>query len=127
MNQTSQTSQAQSKSTSKEAEAFVRPRVDVYENDAEYLLVADLPGVAKDGATVDFDDGQLTIAGKREAKARTSALALEYRPASYRCAFAVPEGIDAEKIDAQLAGGVLTVRVPKSAAKRARRIAVRSA
>jgi HSP20 family protein len=107
--------------------SFVRPRVDVYENDTEYLLVADLPGVTKDGVDVRFDEGQLTIVGKRLEPSRTDALALEHRHADYRCAFAVPEGIDAEKIDAKLASGVLTLHVPKAAAKRARRIEVRTA
>lgn len=107
--------------------AFLRPRVDVYENDAEFLLVADLPGVAQDGVDVRFDDGQLTIEARRREVERPGAVALEFQRAHYKCAFAVPEGIEADKIDAQLAGGVLTLHVPKAAAKRARRIEVRSA
>jgi HSP20 family protein len=108
------------------AEDFVRPRVDVFENDEEILLVADVPGVAKDSVDVRYDDGNLTIEAKRTVASTASPLALEYRPANYRCAFGVPDGIDADKIGAKLEGGVLTVHLPKPA-KRARRIDVQTA
>ena len=54
------------------------------------------------------------------------ALAEEYRVADYRRAFAMPEGIDSEKIEAELSNGVLTVHLPKSSAKKPRRIDVRA-
>ncbi len=110
----------------KKAETFVRPRVDVYENDAELLLVADVPGVAKDAVQIQFEDNHLEIEAKREPRNKGTALAQELVAASYRCGFTVPEGIDAEKIEAKLDAGVLTVHLPKAAAKRARRIEVRA-
>lgn len=108
-------------------EETVRPRVDVFENDAELLVVADVPGSAKDALEVRFDDGNLTIEARRAPRAGATPVAQEFRPVSYRCGFSVPDGIDAEKIDAKLDAGVLTVRLPKVAAKRARRIEVRTA
>jgi HSP20 family molecular chaperone IbpA len=96
------------------ARRFFRPRTDVFENEAEYLVVADIPGVAKDAIDVRFERGELTIEARR------------IDDGDYRRAFALPEGVDAEKIDASLANGILSVHVPKSAAKRARRIEVRS-
>lgn len=105
---------------------FVRPRVDVFENEAEYLIVADLPGVSNEAVAIRFDQGQLSIEALRTATAEGKPLAEEYRQGTFRRAFALPEGIDAEKIDAVLANGTLTVHVPKAAARRTRRIDVRA-
>jgi HSP20 family molecular chaperone IbpA len=107
----------------------VRPRVDVFENDAEYLVVADVPGVTKDAIDVRFEEGELRLEARRAAAAPaqdTRALAEEYRAADFRRAFAMPEGVDAEKIDAELANGVLRLHLPKSAARRPRRIDIRA-
>ncbi len=89
--------------------SFVRPRVDVFENEAEYLLVADLPGVGKESVSVRFENGELTLEG-----------------GEFQRGFAMPEGIDPETIAATIANGVLSVHVPKAAAKRARRSDVRA-
>jgi HSP20 family protein len=99
----------------------VRPRVDVFENEHELLVVADVPGAAKDSIDVRFEGGELRLEARRAAGPEGQALAEEYRVASYRRAFAMPEGIDAEKIAAEL-----TVHLPKASAKRPRRIDVRA-
>ncbi len=110
-----------------------RPRVDVFENAHEYLVVADVPGVAKDGLDVRFESGELRIEAHRAASKTSptrdgqgSLLTEEYRIGDYRRAFAMPDGIDADKIEAELAHGVLRVHLPKSAAKRPRKIDVRA-
>lgn len=104
----------------------VRPRVDVLESEAEYLVVADMPGVAKDAVDVRFEDGELRIEARRQGHATGQSLLEEYRVADFRRAFAMPDGIDGEKIAAELAAGVLKVHLPKSAAKRPRRIDIRA-
>ncbi len=109
-----------------EPRAVVRPRVDVFENDAEYLVVADLPGVVKDALDIRFEDGELRIRAPRGLRDRGQALALESRFADYERAFAMPDGIDAENIGADLTAGVLRVRMPKVAQRRSRKIDVRA-
>jgi HSP20 family molecular chaperone IbpA len=104
----------------------VAPRVDVYENANELLLVADVPGVTKESVSIQLDKGQLTIEASRSDDATGSPLIAEYRPSDYVRVFAVPQGIDAAKIDAQLTGGVLRLRLPKSEALKPRRIEVRA-
>lgn len=105
----------------------VRPRVDVLENETEYLVVADLPGVTREAVDIRFEDGELRLEARRTvAPAPGQPLAEEYRMADFRRAFAMPEGVDAEKIEAELASGVLKVHLPKSAQKRPRRIDVRA-
>ena len=100
---------AKTKRERNDEKSWVRPRVDVLESDAEILLLADVPGVAREALDVRFDDGELTLAG-----------------GDYRRAFAMPDGVDPEKIEAEYANGVLAVHVPKASAKRARRIDVRA-
>jgi HSP20 family molecular chaperone IbpA len=104
----------------------LRPRVDVYENDAEYLVLADLPGVAGDAIDVRFEAGELHIEASRTLDAPGTPLVEEYRGATFARTFAMPDGIDSEAIEAKLANGVLEVKLPKTAAKRPRRIEVRT-
>ena len=104
----------------------VRPHVDVFENENEFLVVADVPGATKDAIDVQFNAGELQIEARRNSTTPGPALAAEARIADYRRVFAMPDGVDAEKIEAELANGVLKVHLPKSAAKRPRRIDIRA-
>ena len=103
----------------------VAPPVDVYENGDELLLVADVPGATPDGIDVRLEKGQLTIEAKRTEDTPRTPVSTEVRPRDYLRVFSVPQGIDASKIDAQLAAGVLRLRLPKSEALKPRRIEVR--
>jgi HSP20 family protein len=107
----------------------IPPRVDVFENETELLLVADLPGVAKDAVEVKFDDGELSIAATRSkaTEAEGTLLRRETEARDYHRLFSLPDGIDVEKVSAELDTGVLRVHLPKAAQKRARRIEVRGA
>jgi HSP20 family molecular chaperone IbpA len=103
----------------------IAPFVDVYENADELLLVVDVPGASNDGIDVQLDKGQLTILAKRREDAPGSLLAAEYGACDYLRVFSVPQGIDPSKIDAQLNGGVLRLRLPKSESVKPRRIEVK--
>lgn len=102
------------------------PLVDIYENADELLVVADMPGVAKDKMTINFDKGQLTIEGRRAPATSNGLLAAEYRPVDFYRTFLVPQGIDTDKIAAELQHGVLRVHLPKSASLKPRQIAVKA-
>ena len=115
--------------------------MDVFENSQEILLLAELPGVRPDGLRIDVDKDRLTLEGRRSdghvggrrpsgglADERPgSELAAEYRPVDFRRSFAVPEGIDRSKIEAELKDGVLRLRLPRADALKPRTIPVRSA
>jgi HSP20 family molecular chaperone IbpA len=106
--------------------ASVSPYVDVFENEHEILVVADLPGVAKEDLEIRLEDSELTIEGRRGAPPNGTAVSAEYRPADFRRSFVLPTGIDREAVDAQLCAGVLRLKLPKAAALRPRRIEVRA-
>ena len=104
----------------------VAPAVDIYENDDEVLLVADLPGVEKDSLNIHFQKGELTIGGRRPEPQATPLLN-EFRVADYRRSFVVPQGIDADAISAELNQGLLRVHLPKQASMKPKQIQVKGA
>jgi HSP20 family protein len=105
----------------------VAPRVDVFENDNEILLFADLPGASKDGIRVDLEKERLTIEARRsELQQDGTELLAEFRPVDYRRTFLVPRGIEREKIDAEFSAGVLKLRLPRADALKPRTIPVRA-
>lgn len=110
----------------KQQRPALAPNVDVYENASEILLLIDLPGVAKDGLRIDLEKDQLTIEAQRSASHEHRAHSQEFRPVDYRRSFAIPMGIDRDKVDAELKAGILTLRLPKSDALKPRQIQVRS-
>ena len=103
-----------------------RPRIDILETEHEVLLLADLPGVKPADVDVRFENGELTIHGRRTPSFADKKQALwEYEPANYHRSFRLTEDVSADKIEAQLKNGVLTVRLPKAEAAKPRRINVR--
>jgi len=104
----------------------VSPYVDVFENEHEILVVADLPGVQKSDLSIRLEEGELVIEARREVRASGTALALEYRATDFRRSFVLPQGIDRDRVDAQLSAGVLRLKLPKADALRPRRIEVRA-
>lgn len=104
----------------------VAPACDVYENNDEILVVADVPGITTDALTINFDKGELTIDARRDVAKDGSFLGAEYHDCDFRRRFTVPGGIDAERISAELKDGVLQLHLPKSEALKPRQIAVRA-
>lgn len=91
------------------------PQVDIYEDNQVITVVADMPGVDKQGVTIDLKDDQLTINGKVDVvdKAETM-LHKEYEVGNYFRQFTLSDVIDRDKITAKMADGVLTLTLPKA-------------
>jgi HSP20 family molecular chaperone IbpA len=107
--------------------SIVAPACDVYENADELLVAADLPGVASDALDISFEKGELTIVARRQTLPQRAAfLGSEFRDCEFRRRFAVPAGIDASKIKAEIRSGVLMLHLPKSDALKPRQIAVQA-
>jgi HSP20 family protein len=102
------------------------PPVDVYENDHEILLVAELPGVEPEALQVDLDNGELLVEAPRTAVVNGSLVESEYGDCRFQRRFALPVGIDAAKVTADLKNGVLELHLPKAEAAKPRRIEVRA-
>jgi len=109
-------------------EAYFQPPLDIYETQDALVLVADMPGVGGDAVHVEVDGDQLTIEGRiRPADYDgMKPVHVEYGVGSFRRRFTVSEAVDREGIKAQMRDGVLTLRLPKAAHARRRRIPIES-
>jgi HSP20 family protein len=107
-------------------ETFETPDVDIYETTSELVLLTDVPGVAKDGVELKLENGVLEITCHRASEKGQEPVYAEFKPSSYYRAFRLSDEIDADKIDASLQDGVLTVTLPKAPRARPRRIEVKS-
>ena len=89
-------------------------------------MLADMPGVDKDGLTIDLKESTLTIQGevKKSEEAAVSTIYREYEEGDYHRQFTLSEMIDQEKITASLKDGVLTLFLPKVAPAQPRRIEI---
>lgn len=102
-----------------------RPSVDILETSDDYILQADLPGAKGDLIDVRYEDGELTLRAPIEAREVPGRpLLAEYGVGDFHRAFRLSEQIDASRITAEYARGVLTLRLPKTEAVRPRKIAV---
>lgn len=107
------------------SEHRVLPPVDIYENQDEILLVADMPGVGKEDLQVRIDKDVLHLEGKKLFQEdQKGLLTHELVPCSYTRSFSIPKTIDGDKISASLDRGVLTVHLPKRESVKPRQIQV---
>jgi len=105
----------------------VAPVVDIYENEDEILLYADMPGVTKENITVNVDNGKLEISGTRNLEKKGTGSWQEFGDVEYKRAFSVPQSIDVAKVNAELKEGVLRLHLPKSEAAKPRTIEINTA
>ena len=104
----------------------VSPLVDIYENDDEILLHADMPGVEKDDIAINIDNGRLALSGVRKLKTSGAENWAEFGNVEYQRTFSVPQTIDVEKVNAELKDGVLHLHLPKSEAAKPRQIKIKA-
>jgi HSP20 family molecular chaperone IbpA len=104
------------------------PDVDIFETDKRITLLADMPGVTPGNVTIDLRDNVLTLTGEVDftEKPNEEKLIIEYEVGKYYRQFTLSEVIDQEKIDAQLAEGVLRLTLPKIAKAAPRKISVKA-
>lgn len=103
-----------------------RPNVDILEKADELLVFADVPGATPETIDVKFEDGTLTIHAQVELRqaADTHYLLNEYGVGDFHRTFDVSEAVEASKITAEFADGVLTLHLPKAEAVKPRVIKV---
>lgn len=90
------------------------PAVEVRTNGDEQLVVVDVPGVSRDGLEITCERGVLTIQGSRTFDAPDGEqIALGRAYGSFRQSIKLPRHVDGSRASAELADGVLTVRIPK--------------
>jgi HSP20 family protein len=99
--------------------SFPAPSVDVTEDDKTYRITAELPGLEEKNIDVTVSGDMLTLKGEKshekEEKDKNRHVS-ERAYGSFQRSFALPDGVDRDKIAADLSKGVLTITLPKTAA-----------
>ncbi|WP_300460361.1 Hsp20/alpha crystallin family protein [Desulfobacula sp.] len=102
------------------------PTVDIYENDNEILLHADMPGVNKKDISVNIDNGTLSLSGVRRFDNKGVSKWEEFSDVEYVRSFSVPQSIDVERVEAELKDGVLKLHLPKSEVAKPKMIEIKA-
>jgi HSP20 family protein len=103
------------------------PAMDLMEVDDQLVLRADLPGLSEDDVRIEVRDNVLTVSGERKSEhedKRNGYYRVERAFGRFGRSLTLPEGVDADKIEASFDKGVLEVRIPKPEARKPHRIAI---
>ncbi len=103
------------------------PLTNAYENKDDIRVVAELPGLTSDSVNIMFNDGILTIAGKREAPSEVremSAVRRERSQGDFEKIIEIPVKVESDKISASFENGILTVVLPKAEEAKPRQITI---
>jgi HSP20 family protein len=103
------------------------PLVDIEEEDESYVIEADLPGVRREDLNIELVGNELSISGEIRERERKGIVRRRARHTGrFDYDVTLPSLLEVERIEAKLADGVLTLRVPKAERARRQRIEVTS-
>lgn len=106
-----------------------RGNADLYETDDEYVLEMELPGFGGDEVDVSVERGVLAVSGMHRAEEEEEGRTYHVRERSHERftrTFTLPQSVNADDVHADLENGILTVRLPKMAEAKPRRIEVKA-
>jgi len=111
-----------------EREGRFVPAVDVLEQDGNYVLKAELPGMKASDVDIRVEGNTLTLSGERNYEHKEESEGyrrLERRYGSFCRSFTLPDNAKADAIEANMSEGVLTLTIPKKESAQPRKIEVR--
>ena len=103
------------------------PAMDLAETEDHLVLRADLPGLTEDDVDIEIKDGVLTVTGERKAEQEEKGEGyhrVERAFGSFSRSLSLPQGIEAGAVSASFDRGVLEVRIPKPAERKATRVEI---
>jgi HSP20 family protein len=105
------------------------PAIDVAEDDGQYVVTVELPGIEKDDVTIEAQDNVLTIRGEKKSEREERK---EHTRWTERCygsfsrSFTLPANAQADRVRASFKNGVLTIEIPKAEEKKPKVISIKS-
>lgn len=92
------------------------PDLDIFEDNQNIILLADMPGVTPGDVTIDLNDNVLSISGevKPFQGQNESDVLIEFEIGRYYRQFNLSEVIDQSRIEAKHENGVLRLTLPKA-------------
>jgi HSP20 family molecular chaperone IbpA len=114
---------------SRREELFLVPPADIFEDEEGITVQAEMPGVSKQHLNIEADRNNLTIEGEAaiDLPAGTEALYADLQSTRYRRSFILSGELETDRIEANLKDGLLTLRIPKRAEHKPRKIEIRAA
>jgi HSP20 family protein len=112
--------------SSSEGQVFM-PNFEVKETQSAFVFTADMPGIEEKNLDVKLTHNRLTVSGKRESEKTEQSetyYTSERSYGSFTRAFTLPEGFDGDKVNAELAKGVLTITIPKKPEAQPKKVSV---
>ena len=100
------------------------PAADVYEDEGEYTLVLDLPGINRDALDVSLDEGRLSVRGERAPAEGPNVRRAERPHGRFARSFSLPDAVDRSRITADYKDGVLLLHLPKRAEEQPSRVKI---
>jgi HSP20 family protein len=95
----------------------ISPRINVEENENEWKISAELPGVAKEDVRVNFQDQVLSISGEKKVEKEDKNKNYHRNERSFgkfSRSLKINSPIVSDKIDAEYKDGILTISLPKA-------------
>ena len=92
------------------------PSVDLGEDEKNFLVTADVPGMKAEDIDIQVENNVLTLRGERKLESKSERQGyhrVERQYGSFQRSFTLPEGVDADKIEAHVEHGTLTLTIPK--------------
>lgn len=103
------------------------PAVDIAENNDNYEVTAELPGMKKDEIKISYEDDVLTLSGERKTEKDEkdkNFRRVERCFGKFQRSFYLPKNVKADEIKAKYKNGVLTVNIPKAEETKSKEIAI---
>jgi len=104
------------------------PDVDVIENDDNYEIRAELPGLKEEEVNITLSDNVLTLSGEKKQEIKDEKdnyVRVERTYGKFERSFSLPTNIVADKVDADYKDGVLTISIPKADEAKSRTIKIK--
>lgn len=109
-----------------QAGKFFSPYTDIHETNDAVVVSMEVPGVSKSDIDIKLEKGVLTVTGTIDSRKYEGLKPIysEYNVGNFVRSFTLPTKIDSEGIEASVADGVLTIRLPKAKEAIAKKIAI---
>ncbi|MDW7771437.1 MAG: Hsp20/alpha crystallin family protein [Desulfobulbaceae bacterium] len=103
------------------------PSVDIFEEDGDMVVKAEIPGISKEDLNVSITEDTLTLSGEKKQEEKVERKDYHRVERSYgsfsRC-FRLPDNVNGEKAKASFKDGVLEIRIPKTKETKAKKIQI---
>ncbi len=103
------------------------PAMDVVQTEDHFVLRADLPGLSESDVKIEVEDNVLTVSGERKSEHEDKGegyYRVERASGSFSRSLTLPEGVDADAIQADFTNGVLEVQIPKPEQHKPRKVQI---